>query len=109
MGQDLEVATTNKACGVLIIAALVVAAIGPVVSYVTLLLVKGRYLVSAIRVLPVQLLNGMLFFVTVSLLTIGFSLGWTDGSGVTLTGASLFLPYVFLAFLVLGTYLIGDA
>ena len=88
---------------------LVVAAIGPLLSYVTLMLVKGRYLVSAIRVLPMQLLNGMLFFLTVSLLTIGFYLGWTDGGGVTLLGAALFLPYVLLAPLVIGTYLIRDA
>ncbi len=90
---------------------LVVAAIGPLVSYVTLMLVKGRYMVSAIRVLPMQLLNGMSFFFTVSLLTIGFYLGWTDGGGVTLLGASLviFLPYVLLAPLIIGTYLIRDA
>jgi hypothetical protein len=42
------------------------------------MLVKGRYLVSAIRVLPMHLLNGMLFFFTVALLAIGFCLGWTD-------------------------------
>ena len=87
---------------------LVVAAIGPLLSYVTLMLVKGRHVVSAIRVLPMQLLNGMLFFLTVLLLTIGFYLGWTDGGGVTLLGASLFLPYVFLAPLVIGTYLIRE-
>jgi hypothetical protein len=86
---------------------LVVAAIGPLLSYVTLMLVKGRYLVSAIRVLPMQLLNGMLFFLTVSLLTIGFYLGWTDGDSVALSGAALFLPYVFLAPLVIGTCLTG--
>ena len=63
----------------------------------------------AIRVLPMQLLNGMLFFLTVLLLTIGFYLGWTDGGSVTLLGASVFLPYVFLAPLVIGTYLIRDA
>lgn len=88
---------------------LVVAAIGPLLSYVTLILVKGRYLVSAIRVLPMQLLNGMLLFLTVLLLTIGFFLGWTDGGGVTLVGLSLFLPYAFLAPLVIGTYLIRYA
>jgi hypothetical protein len=57
---------------------LVVAAIGPFLSYVTLVLVKGRYLVSAMRVLPMHLLNGMLLFLTVILLTIGFYLGWTE-------------------------------
>jgi len=88
---------------------LVVAAIGPLISYVTLMLVKGRYLVSAIRVLPMQPLNGMLFFLTVSLLTIGFYLGWTDGDSVALSGAALFLPYVLLAPLIIGTYLIRDA
>ena len=87
---------------------LVVAAIGPLISYVTLMLVKGRYLVSAIRVLPMHLLNGMLFLLTVSLLTIGFYLGWTDGGGVTLLGAALFLPYMLLAPLVIGTYLVRD-
>jgi hypothetical protein len=51
----------------------------------------------------------MLFFLTVLLLTIGFYLGWTDGNGVTLPGASLFLPYVLLAPLVIGAYLIRDA
>jgi hypothetical protein len=88
---------------------LVVAAIGPLLSYVTLVLVKGRYLVSAIRVLPMQLLNGMLLFLTVSLLSIGFYLGWTDGDSVALSGAALFLPYVLLAPLIIGTYLIRDA
>ena len=73
------------------------------------MLVKGRHVVSAIRVLPMQLLNAMLFFLTVLLLTIGFYLGWTDGGDVSLLGASLFLPYVFLAPLVIGTYLIRDA
>jgi len=87
---------------------LVVAVIGPFLSYVTLILVKGR-VVSAIRVLPMHLLNGMLFFLTVSLLTIGFYLGWTDGDSVTLLGAVLFLPYALLAPLVIGTYLIRDA
>jgi hypothetical protein len=87
----------------------VVAAIGPLLSYVTLMLVKGRHVVSAIRVLPMHLLNGMLFFFTVSLLTIGFYLGWTDGDSVTLLGAALFLPYVLLAPVVIGTYLIRDA
>jgi hypothetical protein len=56
-----------------------------------------------------QLLNGMLFFLTVSLLTIGFYLGWTDGAGSTLLGVALFLPYALLAPLVIGTYLIRDA
>lgn len=88
---------------------LVVAVIGPLLAYVTLMLVKGRYLVSAIRVLPMHLLNGMLFFLTVLLLTIGFYLGWTDGDNVTLLGALLFLPYGLLAPLVIGTYLIQDA
>jgi hypothetical protein len=88
---------------------LVVAAIGPLLSYVTLMLVKGRHVVSAVCVLPMQLLNGMLFFLTVLLLTIGFYRGWTDGGGITLLGVSLFLPYVFLAPLVIGTYLIRDA
>jgi hypothetical protein len=57
----------------------------------------------------VHLLNGMLFFLTVSLLTIGFYLGRTKGGGVKLLGSSLFLPYVFLASLVIGTCLIRDA
>jgi hypothetical protein len=88
---------------------LVMAAIGPLVSYVTLMLVKGRHVVSAKRVLPMQLLNGMLFLLTIILLTVGFYLGWTDGSGVPLLVAVLFLPYVLLAPLVIGTYLIRDA
>ena len=88
---------------------LVVAAIGPLLSYLMLLLVKGRYPVSAIRVLAMPLLNGMLLFLTVSLLTIGFYLGWTDRGGVTLLGAALFLPYVLLAPLVIGTHMIRDA
>jgi hypothetical protein len=88
---------------------LVVAAIGPLVSYVTLMLVKGQHVVSAMRVLPMQLLNGMLFFLTVSLLTIGFYLGWTDEGRVTLLGAALFLPYVLLDPVVIGTYLIREA
>ena len=54
-------------------------------------------------------LIGCLSFFTVSLLTIGFYLGWTDGDSVTLLGAALFVPYVFLAPLVVGTYLIRDA
>jgi hypothetical protein len=86
-----------------------VAAIGPLLSYVMLLLVKGRHVVSAIRVVPMQLLNGVLFFLTVFLLTIGFYLGWTDGGSVTLLGASIFLPYAFLAPLIIGTYLVRDA
>ena len=36
-----------------------------------------------------------------SLLTIGFYLGWTDGDSVTLMAAALFLPYVLLAPLVI--------
>lgn len=88
---------------------LVVAAIGPLVSYIILMLVKGRHVVSANRVLPMHLLNGMLLFLKVSRLTIGFYLGWTGGGSVTLFGASLALPYVFLAPLVIGTYLIRDA
>ena len=60
------------------------AAIGPFLSYVTLMLVKSRYLVSVIRVLPMHLLNGMLFFLTVLLMSIGFYLGWTDGDSVSL-------------------------
>jgi hypothetical protein len=88
---------------------LVVAAIGPLVSYVTLMPLKGRYLVSAIRVLAMQLPDGMLFFLTMLLLTIGFYLGWTDGGSVTLLGTSLYLPYVFLAPPVIDTYLIRDA
>jgi hypothetical protein len=69
----------------------VVAAIGPLVSYVTLVLVKGRWPVSAIRVLPVHLLNERLFFLTALLLTIGSYLGWTDGCNMTLLSVSLFL------------------
>lgn len=87
---------------------LVVAAIGPLVSYVTLVLVKGRHAVSAIRVVPMQFLNAILFLLTMLLLTIGFYLGWTDGGSVTLLGASL-VPYVCLAPLVVGIYLIRDA
>ena len=41
-------------------------------------------MVSAIRVLPMYLLNGILFFLTVLLLTIGFYLGWINGDSVTL-------------------------
>jgi hypothetical protein len=51
----------------------------------------------------------VLLFLIVLLMTIGFYLGWTDGGDVTLLGAVLFLPYVFLAPLVVGTYLIQDA
>jgi len=87
----------------------VVAAIGPLLSYVVLALVKGRYLVSAIRLLPMQLLNGMLFFLTVLLLTVGFYLGWGDKGSVIPLGVSLFLPYMFLAPLVIGTYLLREA
>jgi hypothetical protein len=88
---------------------LVVAATGPLLSYVTLMLVKGRHVVSAIRVVPLRLLNGMLFSLTMLPPTIGFCLGWTGGGSVTLLGASLSLPYVLLAPLVLGTYLVRDA
>ena len=56
-----------------------------------------------------HLLNGMLFFLTVLLLTIGFCLGWTDRDSVTLLGAILFLPYALLAPLIIGAYLIRDA
>ena len=94
-------------CSARRIATLLVAAAS--VSYVTLMLVRGRHVVSAVRVLPLQLLSGMLFFLSVLLLTIGFYLGWTDGGGVTLLGASLFLPYALLAPLIVGTYLIRDA
>jgi hypothetical protein len=87
---------------------LVAAAIGPLLSYMTLMLVKGRCLVSTIRVLPMQFFNRMLFFLTVFLLTIGFYLGWTDGGTVTLPGASLCLTYAPLAPLIIGTYLIRD-
>ena len=73
------------------------------------MLVKSRYLVSVIRVLPMHLLNGMLSFLTVLLMSIGFYLGWTDGDSVSLLGAVLFLPYASLAPLVIGTYLIRDA
>jgi len=60
--------------------------------------------------LPMQFLDEMLFFLTVSLLTIGFYLGWTDGGGVTLLGAALFVPYVLLApLMIIGTYLIRGA
>jgi hypothetical protein len=84
-------------------------AIGPLLSYMTPLLVKGGYLLSAMRVLPMHLLNGMLFFFTVLLLTIGFYLGWTDRGGLTLWGVALFLPYVLFAPLVIGIYLIRGA
>lgn len=87
---------------------LAVAAIGPILSYGTLMLVRGRYVVSAMRVLPMQFLNGMVFLLTLLLLTIGFYLGWTGGGGATLLGAALFLPYVLLAPLVIGTYLIRN-
>jgi hypothetical protein len=73
------------------------------------MLVKGQYLVSAIRALSMHLFNGMLLCFTVLLLTIRFYLGWTNGDGVTLLGAAFFLPYVLLAPLVIGTYLIRDA
>ena len=48
----------------------------------------------------------MLFILTVSLLTIRFYLGWTDGGGVALLGTALFLPCALLAPLIIGTYLI---
>jgi hypothetical protein len=51
----------------------------------------------------------MLFFLKELLLTIGFYLGWTDRGSLTLLGAALLLPYVLLARLVIGTYLIRDA
>jgi hypothetical protein len=88
---------------------LVAAAIGRLISYLTLLLVKGQHVVSAMRVLPMQVLNGMLFFVAVILLTIGFYLGWADIGRVTLHGTSLLLLYLFLAPLVVRTYLIREA
>jgi len=69
----------------------------------------SRYLLSAIRILPMHLLNGMLFFLTALLLTIGFYLGWIDRDSVTLLGAILFLPYALLAPLVIGTYLVRGA
>ena len=56
-----------------------------------------------------QLLNGKLSFLTMSLLTIGFRLGWTDRGGASLLSVFLFLPYVLLAHLVTDTYLIRDA
>ena len=52
-----------------------VIAIGPLLSCVTLMLVKGRYLDSMICVLSMHLLNRMLLFLAVSLLTIDFYLG----------------------------------
>jgi hypothetical protein len=77
-------------------------------SYATLMLVNGRHIISTIRVPPMQLLNGMLFFLTVQLLAVGFYLGWADGGRVTLLGASFFQPYMFLAPLLVGTYLIRN-
>jgi hypothetical protein len=74
-----------------------------------LMLVNGRYMIAATRLPPMQLLNGMLFFLTARLLTVGFYFGWADGGRVTLLGASFFQPYMFLAPLVIGTYLIRDA
>ena len=46
---------------------------------------------------------GMLFFLTMSLLTIGFYLGWTDRAWDTLLGVALFLPHALLAPLVIST------
>jgi hypothetical protein len=86
---------------------LVVAAIGPLVSYVTITLVKGGYMGLAIRVLPMQVLNGMLFLLTTLLLVIGSYLGWPADGGVTLLDVSLWLPYVLLAPVIMGTYLAG--
>jgi hypothetical protein len=86
---------------------LVIAAIGPLLSYVTIMLVKGRYNVSAMRVLPMQVLNGMLFLLTTLLLIIGSYLGWTADGGVTLLDVSLWLPYMLLAPVIIGTYLAG--
>ena len=73
------------------------------------MLMKDRFLVSAIRVLSMHLLNGMLLCLTVSLLTIGFYPGWTDVGRLLLLGAASFLPYALLAPLVTGTYPIRDA
>ena len=39
---------------------------------------------------PTHFLHGSRFFLTVSLLTIGFHLGWTDGDSVTLLGRPSF-------------------
>jgi hypothetical protein len=88
---------------------LLVIAIGPLLSCGMLMLVKGHHMVSAIRVLPMQLLNGALFFLKAMLLTVSSYPGWADRGSVTLLGASLFLPQVFLAPLVMGTCLIRDA
>jgi len=49
-----------------------------------LMQVKGRRVVSLRRMLPMRILNGMPFFLTVLLLTVGFYLGWTDGDSATL-------------------------
>ena len=57
---------------------------------------QRRYLVSAIRVVPMQLLNGMLFFITVLLLAIDFYHRWTDGDSVTLLGRPYFCRICFL-------------
>jgi hypothetical protein len=67
-------------------------------------MIKDWRLVLVIRVLPMQLLNGMLFFLTVLLLTVSFYLGWTDAHGITLLGASHFPLYVILAPLAISTY-----
>lgn len=84
------------------------AVIGPLLYCVNAYAVNSRYLVSATRVLPMQLLKRMLFFFTVLLLTIGFHLGWTAGGRVTLLGATLFMPDAMLAPVLMGTYLIRD-
>lgn len=55
-----------------------------------------------------QLLNGLSFFLTILLLTLDFYLGWADEGGITLLGVSLFVPYLFVAPLVVGTCLIRD-
>jgi hypothetical protein len=57
-----------------------------------------------------QLLNGMLFFVTVLLPALGFYLGWVDEGegGVTLLGVSLLVPCLLLAPRVVGTHSIRD-
>jgi hypothetical protein len=85
---------------------LAVASIGPLLSYVALLLVKGQQVASVIRVLLMQLLNGMLFLLTVLLLTVGFYLRWGDGGGVTLVGVFVLLPYLLVAPLLIGHYLV---
>jgi hypothetical protein len=56
-----------------------------------LMLVKGQHEVLAIRLLPMQRLNGMLFFLTVLLPTTDSCLEWPRG-GMTVPGTSFFLP-----------------